>query len=588
MSHVHGTHSHGDHEHSHPHGHGEPAVQPPAWADPSIPDTELSPRALSRRSLLRNAGLLGAGTAAVTTFGASQAAAAAPLEAQAAEDFRRKQDQQPLLFLAGDHHMHTQFSSDGLYRVRDHAEHAAQYGLDWMVITDHGGASHAKFAVDAVNPHIQDARTANPRLLVFQGVEWNIPAAEHGTVFVAPGPNEVAVLKQFEATYDGTIANATDGTPGGPNTAKNEALAIAGLKFLAEKKTAGEVADALMFANHPARKGLDSPHEIRAWRDAAPGIAMGFEGAPGHQAAGIPGPGHEASGRGYYDNNPTAQSFPGYPLATYITWGGFDWMTATVGGLWDSLLAEGRPWWITANSDSHWAYRETLVHAPFAPGENFDTHGQYPDPVEGGKPDPATGDFLPGYYSRTHVGATRFGYTDVMAGLRAGRVWVDHGGLVDGLDVRLSESGKDELGATLGGMIRVKKGTPVRLTITIDPASRPNFHGDLPKLARVDLIKGLVTGAPADADTFTTPYTKVVKSFDVSNRTGRIRLTLELKDTVRPFYLRLRGTDGKRSQPGLLGAAIDPHGPAADVRGNADPWQDLWFYSNPIFVDVSR
>ena len=51
--------------------------------------------------------------------------AAAP--GQAAEDFRRKQDQQPLLFLAGDHHMHTQFSSDGLYRVRDHAEHAAQY-----------------------------------------------------------------------------------------------------------------------------------------------------------------------------------------------------------------------------------------------------------------------------------------------------------------------------------------------------------------------------------------------------------------------------------------------------------------------------
>jgi len=24
--------------------------------------------------------------------------------------------------------------------------------------------------------------------------------------------------------------------------------------------------------------------------------------------------------------------------------------------------------------------------------------------------------------------------------------------------------------------------------------------------------------------------------------------------------------------------------PAMDVLGSADPWQDLWFYANPIFV----
>ena len=39
-----------------------------------------------------------------------------------------------------------------------------------------------------------------------------------------------------------------------------------------------------------------------------------------------------------------------------------------------------------------------------------------------------------------------------------------------------------------------------------------------------------------------------------------------------------------RRAPGLQGAAIDPNGPAIDVLGNADPWQDLWFYTNPIFV----
>jgi len=46
----------------------------------------------------------------------------------------------------------------------------------------------------------------------------------------------------------------------------------------------------------------------------------------------------------------------------------------------------------------------------------------------------------------------------------------------------------------------------------------------------------------------------------------------------------VRGTDGKRTAPGYLGAAIDPAGPAMDVLGSADPWTDLWFYTNPIWV----
>lgn len=53
-----------------------------------------------------------------------------------------------------------------------------------------------------------------------------------------------------------------------------------------------------MLANHPARKGIDSPHEIRAWRDATSRghqIAVGFEGAPGHQAGGLPEPSARAA-----------------------------------------------------------------------------------------------------------------------------------------------------------------------------------------------------------------------------------------------------------------------------------------------------
>jgi hypothetical protein len=95
----------------------------------------------------------------------------------------------------------------------------------------------------------------------------------------------------------------------------------------------------------------DSPHEIRNWRDADPRIAVGFEGAPGHQAAGLPY--GAASARGLYGNSPNANSFPGYPAESYRTWGGFDWMTATVGGLWDSLLAEGKPWWNRRHPGRH-------------------------------------------------------------------------------------------------------------------------------------------------------------------------------------------------------------------------------------------
>lgn len=167
-----------------------------------------------------------------------------------------------------------------------------------------------------------------------------------------------SVLKEFENVYDGTF------TGSGASTPANQALATAGIAFLANAVAARRVADALMLANHPARRGINSPHEIRAWRDAAPTIAIGMEGAPGHQAAGIPKPLGPGGGRGFYEASPGAASFPGYPLESYRTFGGFDWMTATVGRLWDSLLAEGKPWWITANSDSHVVYTDTAVRGP--------------------------------------------------------------------------------------------------------------------------------------------------------------------------------------------------------------------------------
>ncbi|MEV5010354.1 PHP domain-containing protein [Streptomyces sp. NPDC056159] len=573
MGHGH-SHAHGHHHH-HDHGHGTGGGSLPPALDLEVPDTELTPDQLSRRSMLRRTGLLGAGLAAGSVLaGAGQAAASQ------GQDQGQNQSQQSAessrsggyLWLAGDHHIHTQYSSDGKYRVVDHVRQANAHGLDWMVITDHGSEQHAKIGVEKVNPDIVAARGQISDTLVFQGLEWNIPAAEHGTVFVHPGSNEVAVLKEFENSFDGAVKKATANTPA------NEALAIAGVNFLAEQVQRRKVKDALFLANHPARKGIDSPHEIRAWRDAQPTIAVGMEGAPGHQAAGLRAPGGPGSGRGYYDGSPGADSFSGYPLESYRTWGGFDWMTATVGGLWDSLLAEGKPWWITANSDSHSVYADSSVRGP---GSDFNANGHYEDPVHGGALNLGDGDFWPGQYSRTHVGAASFSYQAVMEGIRAGRVWVDHGGLISGLNAQLRSGGK---AVTLGDVLHVRRGSQVDLVVEISLANGPNWAQFVPKLARVDVIQGDVTGRVSDKDAFITPDTKVVKSFEVDKSTGSVRLTYSLGPVDKPVYVRLRGTDGNRTAVGLRGASVDPAGPAMDVVGDADPWKDLWFYSNPMWV----
>jgi hypothetical protein len=137
---------------------------------------------------------------------------------------------------------------------------------------------------------------------------------------------------------------------------------------------------------------------------------------------------------------------------------------------------------------------------------------------------------------------------------------------------------------TLGGMLRVRCGDEVDLVIDIDLANGPNWAQFVPTLARVDVIQGDVTGAVSNRDAFATPTTKVVKSFEVNKSTGSVRLTYSLGRVDTPLYVRLRGTDGNRSAVGLNGAAVDPVGPAIDVVGDADPWKDLWFYSNPIWV----
>lgn len=567
-------------------------------ADPSAPQTAPAPATgaekPARRGFLRGAGLAGAGGIAALT---------APTAAQADKGKGAGKPEKPgppkgpgtdgFVWLVGDHHLHSQYSNDAMYRIEDQARRAVAGGLDWIVITDHG---NEPFAAHSIEPQREDMLAARERfgdeLLLFNGLEWNIPAGEHTTLIMAPGEHEAEVLQEFVERYD---ANVVDARPG---TSENEALALEALGFLEQTRATGRLEDVLVLPNHPARKGIDSPSELRAWQDAAPEVVIGFEGAPGHQAASLPA--GMARGRGLYDGGSSEHSFPGYPEESYRTWGGFDWMTATVGGVWDSLLAEGRRWWITTTSDGHQGCGDWVKNPvdelqqtgyddiPYNDaGDTFQTTGVFPPPVNAGRPVVEYSSFTPGAYNRTWVGATDRSHRAVMEGMRAGRMWVCFGDLIASLDMTLrvvGRGGKPHR-AGLGATLEVDGPTEVELVLSIETASRVNHAGLLPQLARVDLILGKVTGPAEDRETITAPATKVVTSWDTSGRDGTLELTHRFT-LEEDSYLRVRGTDGKRSQPGFLGADVDPHGPAIDVPGEVDAWEDLWFYTNPIFASV--
>jgi hypothetical protein len=467
-------------------------------------------------------------------------------------------------WLSGDHHTHTQYSYDGMYTIEQQIRGALRHGTDWLVITDHGHAAHEAHSVEATAADVQRAQRKFPHLLLWHGMEWNVPGAEHATLFFEDCRDEAGVLRDFERQFDWRLNGQEASSPA------NEQKALDAIRWLQTKIRNGTMKSALVFVNHPMRNGRVAPHELRNMRDLAPDVVVGMEGAPGAQGDGDPvrGPGGH---RGGYANSPGSNSYAPYPPEGYLTYGGFDWMTAKLGGVWDSLLAEGLGWWITSNSDSHFNSRDTIVRVP-EPGNQFDLTGKHLDPIDAGpaQVSPPYVDFFPCEFSRTVVGATRRTRGAVMEGLRAGRAWVSHGGLVDDLQFSIYGTGGC---ATLGERLRVRRGSDVTVQVKARLATRPNSAGFIPRLRRLDLIKGAVTGRTSP-ETLSTPHVKVERSFEP--RWHYAVFTHTFRNVREPFYLRLRGTDGNRG-------AFEPQ---ADTPGAANPWEDLWCYTNPIFVEV--
>lgn len=446
-------------------------------------------------------------------------------------------------WVAGDFHTHT-YLTDGSNTEKDVVQNAFEkYGLDWMANSEHGGTSKRNPYGNAFpspvyrwltlsyysDPIIQALRGVYPNKKLIQGVEWNVPAHEHASVGIVA--DEPVSVSNFEYMFDAGDKDTGRANEGLVKQNTTHADAVAGARWLEDnyKDTS------YFILNHPSRVLKYSISDIRDFSNAAPNVAIGFEGLPGHQ--------REASRGGYGSSDPKAQ-----------TYGGTDYMAAKVGGLWDALLGEGRKFWVFANSDFH----------------------------------STGGDFWPGEYEKNYTLVKGNDYKALIAGFRSGDSYAVEGDLINGLD--FSARSKNNT-AVMGQDLKVEKGNSAQITIKFK-SPKKNNNGDNVKVDHIDLIAGDITGmsqpGTAEYSKDTNDTTKVIATFtskDWRQEDGWNVIKYEIKNVQKAQYFRLRGTN--------LGCNIENQ---TDAQGNPLPdslagpndaakaYQDLWFYSNPVFI----
>ncbi len=377
-------------------------------------------------------------------------------------------------------------------------------------------------------------------------------------------------------------------------------------------------------------KGYNIEH-IRDWNNAAPDVSFGFESQPGHQAvrdrgsynAGRPTAGlWTYGGTGCYAAAEAAQ--PGYDFdgkaltaddLTTMGIGGGDPAKVTlcrpgVRTIWDAMLSEGRRYWFFGSSDWH-------GRGEFGPFETA-----------------TTGDFWPGEYQKNYAWVRKSSFRkpnpaqDIVNGLRGGNGYVTQGDLIEELEFKACAGSKC---ATMGETLKVRKGQDVVVYIKLrDPKGANNSPYSFdnpsllqigvnqplnkPELAHVDLIKGDVTGIiePTDADyrKQLAPETTVMakkwtsSSWKSFGKDGEWKKMVHvLKNVTGNKYVRIRGsnipagTPNERDEngnplPDNLSdniACSDAACPAhinGILTADVEAWADVWFYANPIFIEV--
>lgn len=448
---------------------------------------------------------------------------------------------------------------------------------------------------------IQIVRKNYPDRITMSGMEWNMPGHEHcSTGIIAENALPVA---EFEYRFDnndtdGTLTTTTATTMGWSGKKQNSAYTVAypelGLNATHEKAIDGVrwmqenyPSTAWAIPAHVERRGCggigNSGYTIAALRDlndTAPGVVFGFEGIPGHQ---------KSSQRGEFGTSSCGGG----------TYGGAGIYVAEVGGVWDNLLADGRRFFLFASSDFH------------------DTKN----------------DFWPGEYTKTYVkvkdetlGNGTYTARDVLKGLRSGNAFVVHGDLIHELDFRVfpgssvkNQSGKNSagMGETLWVGRKEKITVQIRFKSPETNNCKPgvnassNFSCKPPVVHHVQLIQGRINPDKAakfleDGVTPNPAYNavdhtvaQVVATFDATSwsvdKEGYTTMTYTVPHADKDMFFRVRGTnlgygEVKKDGAGNVIYGTDALGnPLRNTPGtnNADmAWEDLWFYSNPVFVKI--
>ncbi|MCU0230379.1 MAG: hypothetical protein MUC67_03255 [Acidobacteria bacterium] len=517
-------------------------------------------------------------------------------------------------WLSGDFHQHTWYT-DGATSFDYVMAKNAEFGLDWWANSEHGGSRNRdgnnqywdvaypagtilgalqmsgnhrvmwrwQSLRDFVYADIVRNRAVYPDKTIFSGVEWNVPGHEHCSVgIVAPNADAVAAFEYMFDTSDVDFSREGEVTPYGTLSKQNgrynfsqgpssvryssktyperHADSVAACAWMQRQLEQSTIDNGWIVFAHVERAGDWDPssgggynvEHFRDFNNAGPNACVGFEGAPGHQV-------NELRGLGNLE-------FGG-------TYGGVGYYTAQVGGLWDALLGEGRRYFNYASSDYHAHY------------------------TVGGD------DFFPGEYQRNWVkaddadGDGTYSLNEIANALRAGRSFFVHGDLVNFLDFSLKAKNRGV--AEMGGTLVAQRGDAIQLTIKFkSPAV--NANGDTPVVDHVDLIMGeygtkIDPADPRYTDA-TNPTATVIATFDRNSwRTdadGNTVISYAYKvQSARNVYFRLRGTNlapCTEFETDCQGNPLPDHlvtdNLGIDMADEA--WRDLWFYSNPIFLEV--
>jgi hypothetical protein len=515
-------------------------------------------------------------------------------------------------WLSGDFHQHT-FYTDGGTTFDFVMEKDNYYGLDWWANSEHGGervqngnnklwdevllpaqiqgvikssGGHRlmyrwQSLRDYVYPDILRTRLLYPDRKIASGVEWNVPGHEHCSVGVVSqyfGPLAVSAFEyQFDKS-DSDTSRTGEWTPFGTLVKKNgagktngidrHADAVAACQWMQDQLNSGMVDNAWIVFAHIERAGVfktgssDGGYDINHFRDlnnAGPEVCFGFEGAPGHQ--------QNPSGRGGFGSGAVGGG----------TYGGVGYYTAKVGGLWDALLGEGRHWFNYASSDYHLHW--TAGGDDFYPGEYQKNWTYVVDQDKDGD----------------------FSLSEIAEGLRSGNSFHVMGDLVTALEfTATSRLRQASMGEDLNLTDWPWLNEPLVLTIKFKSPETNNCQviGDMTSCAKpvvdhIDLIAGDITGlidpSSPDYTKATNESTKVIATFTAKDwrkdRDGYNVINYRIKDMDKNMYFRLRGTNMPPNTPGQTDAYGNPLlDTAGTVHGAQEAWNDLWFYSNPIFV----